>query len=137
MDIEGGEIPWIESLSDTQMNKFSQIVMEFHAPFTEFEKYTFDKINKNHILVHFHANNCCGVINYKGVLMPRTFECTYIHKKYYPFPPILNTDLIPSPIDMRNVFNNNEIYLNYPPFVNNNNQHIIKQNFSSIYSKKY
>ena len=33
MDIEGGEIPWINSLNDEQMNNFQQIVIEFHRPF--------------------------------------------------------------------------------------------------------
>jgi hypothetical protein len=57
MDIEGGEIPWIESLNNEQMNKFEQIVMEFHFPFTDNEKNTFEKINNTHYLIHFHPNN--------------------------------------------------------------------------------
>ena len=31
MDIEGGEIPWILSLNTEQLNKFKQIVIEFHG----------------------------------------------------------------------------------------------------------
>ena len=118
MDIEGGEIPWIHSLSNDQMNKFEQIVMEFHEPFSNNEIDVFNKLNKNHYLIHFHANNCCGVRNHKGVIIPNVFECTYLHKKYFSNSPELNKDLIPSKLDMTNLWNTDEIFINYPPFVN-------------------
>jgi hypothetical protein len=117
MDIEGGEIPWIKSLSNDQMNKFEQIVMEFHSPFSNNEIDVFDKINKNHYLIHFHGNNCCGVRNHRDVIVPNVFECTYLHKKYFTEVPALNTDLIPGVLDMKNT-SNDEIYINHPPFVN-------------------
>ena len=117
MDIEGAEIPWIKSLNHEQMNKFEQIVMEFHFPFTNNEIDVFDKINKTHYLIHFHGNNCCGVRNHYGVLIPNVFECSYLHKKYFTNIPELNTDLIPSNLDMKNT-SNDEICINYPPFVN-------------------
>jgi len=116
MDIEGGEIPWIKSLSDEQMNKFEQIVMEFHFPFSNNEIDVFDKINKNHYLIHFHANNCCGTRNHNGVIIPNVFECTYLHQKYFTTIE-LNKELIPSNLDMKNT-EHDEIYINYPPFVN-------------------
>jgi hypothetical protein len=116
MDIEGYEIPWIHSLSDEQLSKFEQIVMEFHNPFSESENVVFNKINKNHALVHFHANNCCGTRDINGVQVPNVFECTYLHKKYFTNPPELNTDLIPGPLDMPNT-TNPEIHIDYPPFV--------------------
>ena len=116
MDIEGGEIPWLNNISIDTINKFSQIVIEFHNPFTKNEVAVFDKLNTNHVLVHFHANNCCGTRNHKGVIIPNVFECTYIHKKYYANP-ILSKQKIPGPLDMRNVITNDEIYIDYPPFV--------------------
>lgn len=118
MDIEGGEIPWIKSLSNEQMNKFEQILMEFHFPFSDNEIDVFDKINKNHYLVHFHGNNCCGVRNHNGINIPNVFECTYLHKKYFNDIPELNKEIIPSKLDMKNANYNDEIYINYPPFVN-------------------
>jgi hypothetical protein len=117
MDIEGGEIPWIKSLSDKQMNKFEQIVMEFHCPFSNEEIEVFDKINKNHYLIHFHGNNCCGTRMHNGVIIPNVFECTYLNKKYFINTPELNKELIPGVLDMKNTAND-EIYINYPPFVN-------------------
>jgi hypothetical protein len=118
MDIEGGEVGWFKTLNDEQLNKFEQIVIEFHFPFSENEVDMFDKLNKNHYLIHFHGNNCCGLRNYNNVIIPNVFECTYLHKKYFTNIPELNTDLIPSNLDMRNEINNEEIYIDYPPFVN-------------------
>jgi hypothetical protein len=118
MDIEGGEISWIQSLNSEQLNKFEQIVMEFHWPFLEKDTEVFDKINKSHYLIHFHANNNCGVRNHRDVIIPNIFECTYLHKKYFTDIPELNTDLIPGTLDMKNVECHNEIIINYPPFVN-------------------
>ena len=91
--------------------------MEFHFPFTDYEKDVFNKINKNHILIHFHGNNCCGVRNHMGVNIPNVFECTYLHKKYFVNKPELNTDLIPGILDMKNI-DKDEIFIDYPPFVN-------------------
>ena len=119
MDIEGWEIPWLKSLNDTQMNKIDQIVLELHSPFSESEVGFFEKINKTHILVHLHPNNNGGTRVHKGVVIPQLPECTYLHKKYfYGLAPVLNTDAIPSPIDMRNISYYPELEINHPPFVN-------------------
>ena len=117
MDIEGYEIPWINSLNVKQLNKFSQIVIEFHFPFSYKEVHAFDILNETHILVHFHGNNCCGVRNHKGVNIPNVFECTYVHKRHYSPPYIFNTDVIPGVLDMNNLSNINEIIIDYEPFV--------------------
>lgn len=120
MDIECGEVPWLKSLSDEQINKFDQIVIEFHNIPSDKDIDIFHKINKNHYLIHFHGNNH-DVCDYdsNNVLVPKTFECTYLHKKFFEIIPELNTDIIPNKIDMRNWDIRDEIYIDYPPFVNN------------------
>jgi len=118
MDIEGGEIPWLKSLSNKQMKKFDQIIMEFHFPFTENEKDIFDKINTTHYLIHFHGNNCCGIRYHNGVIIPNVFECCYLHKKFFIDIPRLNIEPIPSDLDMKNIIDNHEIYIDHVPFVN-------------------
>ena len=90
--------------------------MEFHVPFSDKEIDVFDKINKTHYLIHFHGNNCCGVRNHMGVNIPNVFECTFLHKRYFTNVPDLNSDLIPSNLDMKNT-RNDEIFINYKPFV--------------------
>jgi hypothetical protein len=114
MDIEGHELSWLNHISSEDVDKISQIVMEFHFPFEEKDKNVFKKINKTHSLVHFHANNCCGVRNYNNVNIPNVFECTYIHKKYF-FQ--LNNESIPGILDSPNI-GGQDIFINYPPFVN-------------------
>jgi hypothetical protein len=112
MDIEGYEIPWLKSLSNEQMNKIDQIAIEFHSPFGHdiFGKF------RNHVLVHFHGNNCCGTRFYRGRQIPHIFECTYLHKKYFN-EIVPNKFPLPGPLDMRNLPLRAEIDLNYPPFV--------------------
>lgn len=117
MDIEGGEVNWIMSLSDDHLNKLEQIVMEFHDPFSNREVAMFEKLNRHHVLVHFHGNNCCGVRTYKGVVIPNIFECTYLHKKYFAVKE-LNDEPVPGKLDMKNKANYPEIHLNHAPFVN-------------------
>ena len=118
MDIEGGEIDWLSSLNDDHMNRFEQIVMEFHHPFTRKEKDIFSKLNKTHVLIHFHGNNNDIIRYYKGIGIPNVFECTYLHKKYFTSSPELNTEIIPSNLDMPNHPKLYDISINYPPFVN-------------------
>jgi hypothetical protein len=117
MDIEGCEVDWIRSLSDDQLKKFNQIVIEFHNPFSKKEDEMFNKLNKNHVLIHFHGNNCCGVISHKHTIIPKIFECTYINKKYFTNTLELNMDLIPSDLDMRNLAYHDDILIEHPPFV--------------------
>jgi len=119
MDIEGYEIQWIKSLNDEQLNKINQIVIEFHFPFEDYKKDVFNKLNKYFILVHFHGNNCCGIKNHNGINIPNVFECTYLHRKFFNNNYELNTDPIPGILDMKNIIVNDEIFINYEPFVNN------------------
>lgn len=115
MDIEGGEIPWLESLTLTQLDSFEQIVMEFHFPFSH--GHIFEKLNQTHYLIHFHGNNCCGLRNHQNVHIPNIFECTYLHKKYFTQPPSFNRIGIPSELDMPNISTRKDIVIQHVPFV--------------------
>jgi hypothetical protein len=118
MDIEGGEVDWIRSISEDHMNSIAQFVMEFHTPYSEKEIETFTKINKTHILVHFHPNNAPGTRIHNGVYFPNVFECTYLHKRFFGGKAELNMDPIPNDaVDVRNIHWNPEIYMGHPPFV--------------------
>jgi len=120
MDIEGGEIPWLASLNDKHLNKFEQLVIEFHSPIGERNSDIFRKLNKNHVIIHFHGNNAvpCVIHEKTKFIMPSVFEVTWLHKKYFQKPPQLNMDVIPSRIDMANLRDKPDIFINYPPFVN-------------------
>ena len=116
MDIEGAEIDWLKSLTEDHLNKFDQIVMEFHYPFTEKDNEAFRKLNVNHALIHFHGNNNCGVRNIEGLNIPNVFECTYIHLKFINKLE-LNKESLPTIYDRPNFNHNPEIFLDYAPFV--------------------
>ena len=92
MDIEGHEIAWVEKLTENHLNSLAQIVIEFHRPFGERQYAVMKKIQKTHVMFHFHENNCCG---YNGVI-PNVFECTFLNRRYVTYPVSRNT--IPLPI---------------------------------------
>lgn len=118
MDIEGYEIEWLETLSLEQMNNISQLVIEFHYPYSVRESSIFNKLNKTHILLHLHANNYTGVKEYNNIILPEVFECTYLNKKYINNTLELNNSHLPSLLDMPNNKESKDINLNYKPFVN-------------------
>jgi len=79
MDIETFEFRWINSLSKEDLNKFRQIVIEFHAPFDDYSFPNLDqptssdykmnvlkKIADTHYLIHFHPNTACGTKIYNN-----------------------------------------------------------------------
>lgn len=117
MDIEGHEIPWLESVSEEQLNNISQIAMEFHNPYSSREDNVFNKLNKTHYLIHAHANNHGGVQEYNNVMIPEALELTYLNKKYFTNTPPLNDEMLPNSLDQINSPNTIDHSLNYPPFV--------------------
>jgi hypothetical protein len=118
MDIEGGEVSWIQSLDTSHLDKIEQLAIEFHQSSIDKNTDIFNILNKTHVLIHIHANNCLGLRKHNGVMIPYIFESTYVHKRYFSSPPTLNKDPVPSSLDMRNVESNNEIFMNFPPYVN-------------------
>ena len=98
MDIEGGEYPWLLQIDETQLNKFKQIVMEFHGITNDGWgcKYNdkvkcFEKLSKTHYIIHAHGNTCGPVVNN----IPDVIELTFINKNYFDLVPELNTHSLP------------------------------------------
>ena len=123
MDIEGGEYPWLLSLTDNKLDKFKQIAIEFHeingryynsCSFYDKVK-CLEKLNKTHYIMHAHGNNNSGIQN--GV--PDVIELTYVNKKCIKNFPSKNE--MPLPIinlDYPNKVGTKDYELNYYPFVN-------------------
>jgi len=121
MDIEGHEYDWILSLSNLQLTKFKQIVIEFHGINDDSWNVNlndkikcFKKINETHYPIHIHGNNYGGLTDN----VPDTVEVTYVRKNYFQKEPELNK--IPLPIENLDFPNNPNQYdydLNFPPFV--------------------
>ena len=114
MDIEGSELPWIDSLSYLHLNNIAQLVVEFHDPVASIN--AIQKLNETHLLVHLHGNNCCGVKNINSINIPNVFECTFVNKKLYNTT-VKSNQPSPGPLDMPNISYYEDINLNYKPFV--------------------
>jgi hypothetical protein len=122
MDIEGAEYPWLKILTSEQLNKFKQIVIEFHGINDDSWGTSLnDKIeclNKlciTHYPIHSHGNNYAKNKN----SIPDVIEITYLRKNLFETTPQLNNTIFP----IKNLdFPNNpflpDLILNTQPFVN-------------------
>lgn len=113
MDIEGGENALFASLTDEDLTKIKQLVIEFHSVT---QVGIMKRLQKTHWLVHIHPNNN-GKLKQEGDLqIPMLVECTYIRRE--PGESLgLNRRPIPDPlIDMRNVSHLPEVSLTGPPY---------------------
>jgi FkbM family methyltransferase len=101
MDIEGSEFNWLDCMTENELEKFSQIVIEVHWPFDMYRMNMLKKLNTSHYIVHIHGNNYCdrdipknmpsgrtydGTVTINHPIMPpiklpEVFEVTYINKK--------------------------------------------------------
>ncbi len=98
MDIEGGEYPWLLQMNESQLNKFKQIIIEFHGITNDGWNCNYndkvkclEKLSKTHYIVHAHGNNHGPVVN--GI--PDVIELTYVNKNYFDSIPELNTQPLP------------------------------------------
>lgn len=112
LDIEGGEDDLFDSLTDQDLTKIKQLVIEFHSH-TQVKIPT--RLLKTHWLVHIHVNNYQSQVTIDGhVMLPEIFECTYVRKlegEVLPF----STDPIPSPLDQPNIAGKSDVMLlGYP-----------------------
>ena len=87
MDIEGNEYDVLNSSSFATLKKFRILVIEFHnlhkLSDSEFHKKAnsaFKKILKNHVCIHIHPNNCCGIRKINGIEIPVVAEFTFIRR---------------------------------------------------------
>lgn len=89
-DIEDAEWEMLESLPDNALERFSQIVGEFHylsraSDYKWCERFyrVFRTITKTHALLHVHANNW-GPLNVIGnVPVPDLLELTFVNRSTY------------------------------------------------------
>jgi len=120
MDIEGGEYNWIKDIDEKYLDKFQQVVIEFHElGVSHFEKKIecLKKMNNNFYIIHAHANN------YDRIFydIPKTIELTFLNKKLFDKIPELNITNLPiNQLDFPNCEWKKDIMLNFYPFVERN-----------------
>ncbi len=123
MDIEGGEYPWLLNLTLEKLEKFKQIVIEFHGVNnnswgTNYEDklICFNKLANTHYLVHIHGNNNSSSTN----KIPDVIELTYLRKDLFTICLNLNKTKLPiKDLDFPCKPNSKDYDLCFPPFYNN------------------
>jgi hypothetical protein len=125
MDIEGGEYPWLLFISENEVNKIKQFVIELHGINDDSWGCIYNdklnclkKISNTHYLIHAHGNNFSSLTEN----IPDVIELTYIRKDCFDTKPELNTQPLPiNDLDFPNNTTIPDYDLNFPPFVNVNN----------------
>lgn len=117
MDIEGFEYEILSNISEKNINKFDQMIIEFHDIFLIkkgiFNRKFFkiiNKINKFFTLVHIHPNNCCDVFEVNSIKIPNVFEATFINNSILRYKKIEQLKF-PHPQDSPNLPFKDEIIL--------------------------
>ena len=122
MDIEGHEFRVMpEIIKHDLMQNIKQLVIEIHTPFEmqiispKYPDYfkglgdinnsnmfkLLSDFNKTHTIIHFHANNGCGMAEYDNIKIPRVFELTYIRNDFMK-EKVKNNEPLPTKLDFKN-----------------------------------
>ena len=120
MDVEGAEWDFLATVTSETLNKFDQMVFEFHdmiKPKTQSEMLDvltcIKKINRTHSLVHLHANNHGTLLILDDkILMPNVLELTYVKTSNYELVDDENI-FLPLPFDQPNHPHRSDIPLGF------------------------
>ena len=87
VDIEGSEWNFFKNISEENINKFKQIILEVHwmveiegVKIPDFRIDVIEKINKTHQIVALHPNNYSKTVNVAGLVVPQVLEITFLRK---------------------------------------------------------
>jgi hypothetical protein len=122
MDIEGSEWSVLLDTPDQILKRFRIMVIEFHTLEemmtstlgVEMFSTVLDKLFRNFKIVHLHANNAAGVHRYKGQMIPRVLELTFLRSDRFSISTERFATLLPHPLDQPNMPNKKEIVLSEP-----------------------
>lgn len=116
MDIESAEYRNLLAVSDSTLRRFRIMVIEFHNLAVAHQPPAFggslgavlERLDKDFISIHAHANNCCGEVYYEPAAMhlPNVIELTFLRRDRFQMGPPLKRvkPRLPHPADVsRNV----------------------------------
>lgn len=119
MDIEYEEFPVLEALDEAIIKKFDQIAMEIHEMQLDISRTTnlLAKLNRTHVLVHVHGNNCCDGFRLPEVKgwIPRLMELTWFRRDLAT-EIVSNTQTYPTSLDSPTLPNRPDHDLGFFPF---------------------
>ncbi|HSH76690.1 MAG TPA: FkbM family methyltransferase, partial [Longimicrobiales bacterium] len=108
MDIEGAEYEVLTNVSSELLARFRIIVIELHylhqlwnKPWFVYVSRVFDKLLRQHRVVHIHPNNYSGSFRSRGLEIPRVAEFTFYRRDRLPPDPGYRTDF-PHALDRDN-----------------------------------
>jgi hypothetical protein len=119
MDIEGSEYLSILATPQSTLKKFRIILLELHyLEDVNKEIYTqnifrpfLQRITKDHTVVHFHPNNCCGTWKRGSLSFPRTIEITLLRNDRLKTRDVFAT--IPNSLDQPNLSNSKDLFFDF------------------------
>ena len=113
MDIEGFEYETIYDINEVNLQRFAQIVIEFHDIISYNNLLIFpvlEKLNKYFQCVHIHGQDVAPIVRIgSDKVLPNYIEATYLNKSKYEF--TNDKCILPLPIDMSTYEQRREIYL--------------------------
>jgi Methyltransferase FkbM domain len=108
IDIEGHEWEVFKAASLATLDRFAQIVCEFHLlqhigepGYTEMFRLVLDKLRHHFEVVHVHGNNSWPLVNVSNVALPALLEVTFANRRHYQFAE--TNEVFPTAIDQPNV----------------------------------
>jgi hypothetical protein len=121
VDMVVDEFAWLNSVSEANLSKFKQIVIEMDGLLVEGGTVPYEekinclrKLNNTHYLIHAHGNNNRP---FSDAGIPQVLELTYLNKNCFVTPPEINLEPLPIPgLDFPNNPNFPDLDLNFPPF---------------------
>jgi hypothetical protein len=90
IDIEGAEWEILEEIDSKFLEKFNQIIIEFHDVDLNdpIKKNVLEKIKITHSIIHINPNNYSKITSFEGYLFPNILEVTYVKNQL-----LHNTDI--------------------------------------------
>lgn len=87
MDIEGAEYASLDAASDAWLGRCRIILLELHEMQRIFKpgehaqyRRVFEKLTRNHAVVHIHANNSTAPVQALGLELPPVIEVTFLRR---------------------------------------------------------
>jgi len=116
IDIEGHEWPVFGTAPDAVLERFSQIVGEFHSferllnpAWHDGASLALKKLKSAFEVVHVHGNNNQSFANVANVILPSLLEVTFANRKFYRFEE--SNEVFPTELDQPNIPSQPDLFL--------------------------
>jgi len=119
LDVEGAEYDSIETMKESILLEFDQVIMEIHNVTDNLKRFKLllDKLNKYFYIYHVHANNFSYTVKSENFRLPRVLEVGWIKKSLINSTDVyFSNKVLPLYLDAPNNSTDKDIKLDYWPF---------------------